>query len=93
MLINRIYKLVLVLSITIQLCLFFMTATVILWLDSLFNGVAAQVAWYVPLYKATSIATLILLVPWLMTVGYMPEHIKPVLIFLDFRAGLPFARN
>jgi len=29
------------------------------WLDSLFNGVAAEFAWYVPLYKASIIAVLL----------------------------------
>lgn len=65
--INRIYKLVLVLSIVLQLSFFFMGATVSLWLDSLFNGVASQVAWYVALYKTSSFVTLVLLIPWIAT--------------------------
>ncbi|KAK1236136.1 hypothetical protein PQX77_000607 [Marasmius sp. AFHP31] len=64
--INRMYKLVLVMSIVLQLSMFFMGATCGLWIDNLFNGVAAKAAWYVPLYKATAFATIILLVPWII---------------------------
>lgn len=59
MTINRVYKLVLVLSINLQISFFFMAITVSLWLDNLFNGVAAEVAWYVTLYKAVSFGTLV----------------------------------
>lgn len=64
---NHIYKLVLLLSITLQLSFFFMGATISLWIDNLFNGVAAQVAWYVAFYKATSFVTEIFLIPWIVT--------------------------
>ncbi|KAJ7456580.1 hypothetical protein FB451DRAFT_1342099 [Mycena latifolia] len=64
--INRIYKLVLVLSITLQLSMFFMGATVSLFLDQLFNGWAGQHAWYSSLYKIMFIITGVLLIPWLM---------------------------
>ncbi|KAJ6626849.1 hypothetical protein B0H10DRAFT_1996874 [Mycena sp. CBHHK59/15] len=64
--INRIYKLVLVLSITLQLSLFFMGATVSLFLDQLFNGWAGQLAWYSMLYKVMFVITGVLLIPWLM---------------------------
>lgn len=57
--INRVYKLVLVLSIVLQLAFFFMTVTVGLWLDSLFNGVAAHEASFVVFYKATSFIALV----------------------------------
>jgi len=63
--INRIYKLVLVLSIVLQLSFFFMGATVSLWLDDLINGPASFAASYIALYKASSIATLVLLIPWI----------------------------
>jgi len=64
--INRIYKLVLVLSITLQLSLFFMGATVSLFLDQLFNGWVGHLAWYNLLYKVMFIITAVLLIPWLM---------------------------
>ncbi|KAJ7462796.1 hypothetical protein B0H11DRAFT_1734961 [Mycena galericulata] len=64
--INRIYKLVLVLSITLQLSLFFMGATVSLFLDQLFNGWVGHLAWYSMLYKVMFIITAVLLIPWLM---------------------------
>ncbi|KAL1670768.1 hypothetical protein GGF50DRAFT_93743 [Schizophyllum commune] len=65
--INRIYRCVLVLCITIQLALFFMAAAVGLWIDQLFNGVAGQVAWHNTAWKAAFIAVLVLLLPWLAT--------------------------
>ncbi|KAJ7693611.1 hypothetical protein B0H17DRAFT_1168805 [Mycena rosella] len=64
--INRVYKLVLVLSITLQLSLFFMGVTVSLFLDQLFNGLVGQHAWYSMLYKVMFIITAMLLIPWLM---------------------------
>jgi hypothetical protein len=57
--INRVYKLVLTLSITIQLSLFFMVVTVALWIDQLFNGVIAKLAAYHKLYQITCTITLI----------------------------------
>ncbi|KAF8912963.1 hypothetical protein CPB84DRAFT_1811945 [Gymnopilus junonius] len=56
--INRIYKLVLFLSITIQLSLFFMIVTVSLWVDQLMNSVIGDLASFQKLYKVTSFITL-----------------------------------
>lgn len=82
--INRMYKLVLVMSIVLQLSMFFMGATVGLWLDNLFNGIAAQHAWYVPLYKATSFITMFLLIPWMIMgwVSIRKELRIPMFAFL-----------
>jgi len=65
--INRIYKIVLILSITIQLCLFFMVVTVSLWIDQLFNSTIGDLLDFQTFYKVTSFVTLVLLVPWLVT--------------------------
>ncbi|KAK0198499.1 hypothetical protein F5146DRAFT_1019831 [Armillaria mellea] len=72
---NRVYKL---------LSFFFMGATISLWIDNLFNGVAAQVAWYVAFYKATSFVTEIFLIPWIMTgwVAVRKESRLTMFIFL-----------
>jgi len=64
--INRIYKLVLLFSIVLQLGLFFMAATVSLFLDQLINGWAVHLAWYRLLYQVMFIITALLLVPWLV---------------------------
>jgi hypothetical protein len=56
--INRIYKIVLTLSITIQLSLFFMIVTVSLWIDQLMNSSIGDQATFTTLYKATSFVTL-----------------------------------
>jgi hypothetical protein len=57
--INRVYKIVLTLSITIQLSMFFMAATVGLWIDQLFNGSTGQLASLSKLYKGMFMTTLI----------------------------------
>lgn len=63
--INRVYKTVLTLSITIQLSLFFMVVTVSLWIDQLINSTIGDVASFTVLYKVSSFITLAVLVPWL----------------------------
>ncbi|KAJ6574679.1 hypothetical protein B0H19DRAFT_933287 [Mycena capillaripes] len=67
--INRVYKLVLTFSIVLQLSLFFMGATVSLFLDQLFNGWAGRLAWHPLLYKINFITTGVLLIPWI-TIGW-----------------------
>lgn len=57
--INRVYQIVLVLSIAIQLCTFFIAVTVSLWLDQLFNEAIENQITFEKLYKITSIITLI----------------------------------
>ncbi|KAF9270578.1 hypothetical protein L218DRAFT_914723 [Marasmius fiardii PR-910] len=82
--VNRMYKLVLFLSIALQLSMFFMGVTCGLWIDNLFNGVAATLAWYVPLYKTTVFITIFLLIPWIILgwVSIRKELKIPMLIFL-----------
>lgn len=63
--INRIYKIVLTMSITIQLSLFFMVVTVSLWIDQLMNSTIGDLATFTVLYKVSSFITLAVLVPWL----------------------------
>lgn len=57
--INRVYQIVLVLSIALQLCLYFIIVTVSLWLDQLFNTAVAKMTTFDKLYKITSIITLV----------------------------------
>lgn len=64
LIISRTYKLVLSLSIVIQLSLFFIVASIALWLDQLWNGAIGHLA-SSPVYKPLLIITLILLFPWL----------------------------
>ena len=52
MTINRIYKLVLTLSIVIQLSLFFVILAVILWLDQIYNGDIGVMATQSNIYQA-----------------------------------------
>jgi hypothetical protein len=57
--INRIYKLLLILLITIQLSLFFMVVSLGLWIDQLWNGQIAQLALLAFVYKPVFIVVLI----------------------------------
>jgi len=82
--INRIYRLMLVLSIAIQLCLFFIAVTVSLWIDQLINKPTADQPKLWVLYVASSTATLTLLLPWLIMgwVGVRRELKLPMFLFL-----------
>ncbi|KAF8488183.1 hypothetical protein JB92DRAFT_3085440 [Gautieria morchelliformis] len=62
--INRIYKLVLLLSIALQLGLFFIVAAAALWIDQLYNGPVGRLASLGPLYKGGIIVMFCLLIPW-----------------------------
>jgi len=87
--INRIYKLVLILSIIIQLALFFMVVSLALWLDQLWNGQIAHLASRAYVYKPVFIVVIILLVPWLTTgwFGVRRELRIPTLVFLVLSFG------
>jgi len=60
------YRAVLILSVTIQLALFFIVASAGLWLDQLINGVASQITTHKVLYEVMT--TLVL------TVGFHPHR-------------------
>jgi hypothetical protein len=57
--IHRVYKIVLVLSVTIQLGLFFMIVTVSLWIDQLYNGSIGRLAMLSNVYKLSFIIALL----------------------------------
>ncbi|PFH54763.1 hypothetical protein AMATHDRAFT_301 [Amanita thiersii Skay4041] len=82
--INRIYRLVLLLSIAIQLSFFFMAITVSLWVDRLVNSAIGDLADYQVLYKISSSIALSLLIPWLVTgwFGVRRELRTPMFVFL-----------
>lgn len=82
--INRIYKLVLVLSIVLQLSSFFMGSTVGLWIDSLFNGLGAEHGDHVTFYRVTSFFAFFLLIPWMVMgwTGVRKERRTPMFGFL-----------
>lgn len=84
--INRVYKIVLTMSITIQISLFFMVCALGLWIDQLFNGSIGQLATRAGLYRGLITVTLILLVPWLAAGWFAVrrEHRLLMAIFLVF---------
>ena len=67
--INRVYKLVLSLSVVIQLSVFFVVVAVALWLDQICNGAIGMFASSHKAYEAALIVVLIALPIWLSTVS------------------------
>ncbi|KAI0724235.1 hypothetical protein C8T65DRAFT_625846 [Cerioporus squamosus] len=65
--INRIYNTVLMLSIAIQLSLFFVGASAALWIDQVYNGNIGRLTQSPHVFKAVMITVLALLIPWLST--------------------------
>ncbi|KAH8806838.1 hypothetical protein DL96DRAFT_1629872 [Flagelloscypha sp. PMI_526] len=63
--INRMYKLLLVFSIGLQLALFFIAITVGVWVDQLFNGAAKSLANHRKVYETVGIITILFIGPWL----------------------------
>ncbi|KAH8100487.1 hypothetical protein BXZ70DRAFT_1022326, partial [Cristinia sonorae] len=84
--INRLYNVVLVLSIVIQLSGFFIVVSGGLWIDQVFNGDIGRLTDSATFFKATMIIVLIVLFPWLTTgwIAVRREMKIPMLIFLAF---------
>jgi len=81
--INRIYKLVLTLSIVIQLSLFFVVLAVALWLDQLYHGAIAVMATQSDVYQAFLMIILVLLIPWLLT-GWFAARMELKFLMMVF---------
>lgn len=81
--INRIYKLVLFLSITIQLSLFFMIVTVSLWVDQLMNSVIGDLASFQKLYKVTSFITLAVRIILHLRIQNISNSARPYISVVD----------
>jgi len=82
--ISRVYHFVLMLSIIIQLSLFFIVTSVALWLDQLWHGAIAHMATWAHVYRPVSILILILLPLWLAFGWYSVrrERKTEMLVFL-----------
>lgn len=63
--INRIYNLVLMFSIAIQLALFFIGASAAIWVDQVYNGNIGRLTMRPTVFKAVMGTVLALLIPWL----------------------------
>ncbi|KAH8997468.1 hypothetical protein EDB92DRAFT_2061794 [Lactarius akahatsu] len=86
--INKIYKLILTLSIVIQLSLFFVVTAVALWLDQLCNGAIAVMATQSKIYEIFLVIVLTLLIPWLL-MGWFASRRElkyPMAVFLVLSA-------
>ncbi|KAF8917502.1 hypothetical protein CPB85DRAFT_1215337 [Mucidula mucida] len=67
----------------LQLSLFFMLVTVSLWIESLFNGVASEVAQFPAFYKATAFITVFVpVIPWLISGWFAVRKEKRKLMFI-----------
>lgn len=55
--INRVYKLVLCMSIILQLSLFFIVTSMALWIDQLYNGFVGVFARHGNIYRITDLVT------------------------------------
>ncbi|KAI0757276.1 hypothetical protein C8Q80DRAFT_1090727 [Daedaleopsis nitida] len=82
--INRVYNLVLMFSIAIQLSLFFVAASAALWIDQVCNGNIGRLTHQPLAFKAVMIVVLVLLIPWLTTgwISVRKEFRKRMLLFL-----------
>ncbi|RPD63261.1 hypothetical protein L227DRAFT_522304 [Lentinus tigrinus ALCF2SS1-6] len=65
--INRVYNMVLMFSIAIQLSLFFVGTSAALWIDQVYNGNIGRLTQQPHVFKAVMITVLALLIPWLST--------------------------
>ncbi|KAJ7938180.1 hypothetical protein B0H13DRAFT_1941904 [Mycena leptocephala] len=64
--VNRIYKLVLLLSVVLQLAGFFTLGQTALWISKISFGAIRQLAEHFPIYLAGLIVTAVLEIPWLV---------------------------
>ncbi|OBZ79913.1 hypothetical protein A0H81_00460 [Grifola frondosa] len=82
--INRVYNEVLMLSIAIQLALYFIAVAAGVWLDQIYNGSIGHLTTEPTLFKALMITVLVLLVPWLTTgwIAVRKERRIPMMVFL-----------
>ncbi|CCM00316.1 uncharacterized protein FIBRA_02346 [Fibroporia radiculosa] len=81
--INRVYTIVLFLSIVIQLTLFLIALSCGLWIDQLMNGTIGHLTQYSAIFKGVDIVLLIFLIPWL-TVGWISVRREQKIAMLVF---------
>ncbi|KZT74909.1 hypothetical protein DAEQUDRAFT_720098 [Daedalea quercina L-15889] len=81
--INRIYNCVLLLSILIQVSLFFIAVTGGLWIDQIINGYIGCLTEHATAFKVIDIVVLAVLVPWLTT-GWIAARREKRLAMLVF---------
>ena len=88
--VNRVYNLVLMFSIGIQLALFFVGASAALWVDQVYNGNIGRLTKDPTFFKAIMITVLVLLIPWLSVVSSVRPFSEPDQadnVLLSHRAG------
>ncbi|KAH9937396.1 uncharacterized protein B0H18DRAFT_867070 [Fomitopsis serialis] len=81
--INRIYNVVLLLSISIQVALFFIAVTAGLWIDQLINGYIGCLTDHALAFKVIDIVVLAFLVPWL-SLGWISVRREKRFLMLVF---------
>lgn len=90
--IMRIHKFFMAVLACLQLEVFVLVTAMVLWLDVLLNTAIKELSEHTPEYKAVSIITSVLLIPWLMTGWYAirREMKRMVALFLSIAFILIF---
>ncbi|KAJ6542627.1 hypothetical protein B0H19DRAFT_1267865 [Mycena capillaripes] len=81
--VNRIYKLVLLLSVILQLAGFFTLGQTALWIGKISFGSIRQLAEHFPIYLAELVVTAVLEIPWLI-LGWISVRRESKALFLVF---------
>ncbi|KAK7055176.1 hypothetical protein R3P38DRAFT_2845599 [Favolaschia claudopus] len=81
--VNRVYKLVLLLSVVLQLAGFFTLGQTALWMDKIAVGAVRDLAEHFFLYLAELIVTAVLVIPWLV-LGWISVRRESKPLFLVF---------
>ncbi|KDQ54504.1 hypothetical protein JAAARDRAFT_38175 [Jaapia argillacea MUCL 33604] len=84
--INKLYKLVLVFSGTMELAGFFLIASTAIWIDKVTTGLIRQVADHIKLHEASFGVTTIILLPWLIA-GWRSVRREQRLLFVAWMAA------
>ncbi|KAI0080021.1 hypothetical protein K474DRAFT_381765 [Panus rudis PR-1116 ss-1] len=87
--IRRLYNVILILSIIIQLSAFFIVVSAALWLDQIYNGNIGRLTTAPQLFRGVVILVILLVIPWL-SIGWISvrrEHRIAMLIFLVLSFG------
>jgi len=88
--ISRIYKIVLILSITLQLSIFFIVVSMALWIDQLYNGPAGLSTKHAKAFEGVYWVVMLALIPWI-AMGWFAsrrERRRMMLVFLVLSALL-----
>ncbi|KZT05262.1 uncharacterized protein LAESUDRAFT_236634 [Laetiporus sulphureus 93-53] len=76
----RIYRLFLAMSVLLQLCAYFLITATAMWISWLFHGAIGRISTHNALYEGLFIATIISILPWIITGWYAVRHERETLM-------------